>query len=277
MLDIRKPKVLAVDDVRANLIALEAVLHREYEVVFANGGREALAQLTRDPDVDVILMDIQMPGMDGYEAAAAIRKLPGCAEIPLIFVSAIFTEDPHMRRGYEAGAVDYFAKPLDPDILRKKIGVYASYRHRAAVLRERERQVRESEHVLNAAKKLSAMLDGFSVGVIVAGLDGHILQTNETSGYDLLLGWWDPEGRRLAGKGDSLTQALEHGLATDNEARLIQASDGSARLLYLSTSPMRNRGNVIVGAVIVVRDVTEHRKCELDLHQRISSLVANAA
>src|ERR1700733_13026567 len=136
-----KPRILAVDDIPANLVALDAVLGSKYELVHAHSGEEALRLLGQRTDFDVILMDIQMPRMDGYEAAARIKKLAGCDEIPLVFITAIYTQDPSIKRGYEAGAVDYFTKPFDPEILRLKVDVYATFRHRAMVLKERERQL----------------------------------------------------------------------------------------------------------------------------------------
>ena len=125
---VAKSKILAVDDNRANLVALDAVLSRQYDLVFANSAAEAISYLKAHQDLDVILMDVQMPLMDGYDAASIIKTLPGCSEIPLIFVTAHFQEDPHVKRGYAVGAVDYFSKPFDPDILRLKVGVYASFR-----------------------------------------------------------------------------------------------------------------------------------------------------
>src|SRR3954465_6413863 len=100
-----KPKVLAVDDKPANLIALEAVLADEYEMINAESGVEALAVLQKRQDIDVILMDIQMPNMDGFEAAKRIKALPGCADIPIIFITAVYKEDPFIKKGYAAGAV----------------------------------------------------------------------------------------------------------------------------------------------------------------------------
>src|SRR6185312_3081099 len=108
-----RSRVLAVDDVPANLVALEAVLGRKYELVGAKSGAEALEILGRDQSFDVILMDLQMPKMDGYEAAVRIKQLAGCEDIPLIFITAVFNEDPQIKRGYEVGAIDYFTKPFD--------------------------------------------------------------------------------------------------------------------------------------------------------------------
>jgi DNA-binding response OmpR family regulator len=91
----------------------------------------------------------------------------------------VYTEDPSVKRGYAAGAVDYFTKPFDPDILKLKVGVYASFRQRSTMLRERERQVRESEEVLRDGRKLTSILEGLPVGVIIADVEGRIGKVNE--------------------------------------------------------------------------------------------------
>src|SRR5687768_6897743 len=94
----RLPTILVVDDKRANLLALDGLLSSEYNVVFANTGEEALEIFRKLPGVDVVLLDVQMPGMDGFEVAAAIKKMPGGAEVPIIFITAVFNEDPWVRR-----------------------------------------------------------------------------------------------------------------------------------------------------------------------------------
>src|SRR5215472_13762514 len=115
-----KPRVLAVDDTPGNLLALEAVLDEHFEIITARSGPEALAILEREHDIDVIILDVMMPGMDGYETATRIKRMPDCGDIPVVFVTAVFVEDPHIKRGYEVGGVDYFTKPFDPDLLRLK-------------------------------------------------------------------------------------------------------------------------------------------------------------
>src|SRR4051812_30277906 len=111
-----KARILVVDDRRANLIALEAVLGADYEMLFAESGEEALAVMRSRQDVDLILMDVQMPDMDGFETAERIKQMDQVREIPIIFVTAIYTEDPFIRKGYQVGGIDYFSKPFDPEI-----------------------------------------------------------------------------------------------------------------------------------------------------------------
>ena len=282
---MRKPRILAVDDTPSNLVALEAVLDREFDLRLARSGPEAIASLEEDPDIDVILMDVQMPGMDGFEAASRIKQLPTCAETPIVFVTAVYVEDPHLKRGYQVGGVDYFTKPFDPDLLRLKVGIYASFRQRAAVLKERERQIKETEELVAAGKKLSGLLESLPVGVLIADVEGRICQSNEevsricrseelikNDEYGRMLGWWDAGGR-LFKNGGPLSRAL-HDKTSQSEVIQIQCVDGSMKAVLTSASPLFALDGHIVGAVIVVQDVSEPRRIEAELESRISRLVA---
>jgi CheY-like chemotaxis protein len=125
--NIGLPNILVVDDRADNLLVLEAILtdSREYNVVTAASGFEAI-ELVKVRDFAAILLDIQMPVMDGYETSTRIKALERGKDIPIIMVTAIFKEDPHILQGYAAGAIDYVGKPFNPDILKAKVGVYAN-------------------------------------------------------------------------------------------------------------------------------------------------------
>lgn len=116
-------KVLVVDDDERNLLALSQVLHPIADVVCSPSGRDALRQLLRD-EFAVILLDVFMPDLDGYETAALIRERAQTARIPIIFLSAVNKETEHLMRGYEMGAVDYVFKPVDPVVLKSKVSVF---------------------------------------------------------------------------------------------------------------------------------------------------------
>ncbi|MEY2569541.1 MAG: hypothetical protein QOE35_4070 [Actinomycetota bacterium] len=116
--------VLMVDDRPDNLLALEAILQPlELHLVRASSGEEALKCLLHE-DFAVILLDVQMPGMDGFETAAHIKQRERTRDIPIIFLTAISREVQHQLRGYDAGAVDYLAKPFEPEVLRAKVAVF---------------------------------------------------------------------------------------------------------------------------------------------------------
>ena len=116
-------RILLVDDDERNLMALTEVLKDLAEVVTATSGRDALRQLLKN-EFAVILLDVFMPGMDGYETASLIREREQTARIPIIFLSAVNKETEHLMRGYAMGAVDYVFKPVDPLILKSKVGVF---------------------------------------------------------------------------------------------------------------------------------------------------------
>ncbi|RKE22980.1 PleD family two-component system response regulator [Streptomyces sp. TLI_171] len=119
------PKVLLVDDRPENLLVLEAVLGLHgHELVSAASGPDALRALLDPDDYAVILLDVQMPGMDGYETAAHIKRRARTRDIPIIFVTAIGSDPDHSMRGYAAGAVDFIPKPVDPWALRAKVAVF---------------------------------------------------------------------------------------------------------------------------------------------------------
>ncbi|MER7671684.1 response regulator [Kitasatospora sp. NPDC096128] len=128
-----RPRVLVVDDQPANLVALEAVLAAaDWDVLAVASGPDALKALLQHNDVAVIVLDVQMPGMDGYATAAQIKSRAQTRDIPIIFVTAIGADPENTLRGYDAGAVDFIVKPFDPWLLRAKVtaltGMYLSYR-----------------------------------------------------------------------------------------------------------------------------------------------------
>ncbi|WP_255310835.1 response regulator [Streptomyces viridosporus] len=116
-----------VDDQPDNLLAMTAVLATlEQELVMVSSGREALKALLDHDDFAVIIMDVQMPEMDGYETCAHIKRRPRTREVPIIFPTAMDPGSEYSARGYAAGAVDYISKPFDPWALRAKVAVFTS-------------------------------------------------------------------------------------------------------------------------------------------------------
>jgi two-component system, sporulation sensor kinase E len=119
-----KVKVLLVDDRPENLLALEAVLaDQNYELLLANSGEEALKQVLQN-DLAVILLDVQMPGLNGFETAKLIKGRKNSAHIPIIFITALSKANEHIKEGYLTGAVDYIFKPFNRTILKSKVDVF---------------------------------------------------------------------------------------------------------------------------------------------------------
>jgi CheY-like chemotaxis protein len=147
-------RVLAVDDRRENLIALQAILQGlPVEIISVTSGDEALKKLLLE-DFAVILLDAQMPGMDGFETAGHIKRRERTRHIPIVFLTAA-NYDPHLAfRGYQLGAVDYLTKPLDPWVLRSKVQVFADLWRLTTQLAERAAECERLRATLNDALEL---------------------------------------------------------------------------------------------------------------------------
>jgi PAS domain S-box-containing protein len=170
-----RASILLVDDRRENLLALEATLDPlGHRLVSVTSGTAALKELLLG-DFACILLDVQMPEIDGFALAELIKQRERSAHIPILFVTAISTEERHVFEGYSAGAVDYIFKPVDPGILRSKVGVFVELWDKNRQLREQSDQLLEQE--LTALERASeeryrALADAMPQIVWQAGVDG---------------------------------------------------------------------------------------------------------
>jgi CheY-like chemotaxis protein len=192
----RSAKILMVDDRPENLLALEAILQGlGHELIKAVSGEEALKCLLTT-EVAVILLDVQMPGMDGFETAAHVKRREKTRDIPILFLTAIDGEAHQAFRGYAAGAVDYLAKPFDPWVLKAKVGVFVELsqrRHELTVQAEGLRRQLDLHH--------SADLDRLSLQACEAVHQAQALQQGTASGLTAAL-------ERAATATQALRQAL---------------------------------------------------------------------
>jgi PAS domain S-box-containing protein len=150
--ETERPRVLLVDDDERNLLAVQSILEDLGEVVAAKSGEEALRHLLKG-EFAVILLDVYMPGMDGYETAQIIRNRDQSKGIPIVFLSAVNKEAEHLLRGYAMGAVDYVFKPVDPIVLRSKVAVFVDL---FAKTKEVERKARKEQALLDANLRANA-------------------------------------------------------------------------------------------------------------------------
>jgi diguanylate cyclase (GGDEF)-like protein len=149
--DIERAKVLLVDDRKENLLSLEALLEElDITILTANSGNEALSLLF-EYEFAVVLMDVQMPEMDGFETADLMRGNKRTKSIPIIFVTAISKGGEYLSRGYEAGAVDYLYKPLDAPILRSKVTIFVELFQMRKLLEVKNRKLDEISGQLREA------------------------------------------------------------------------------------------------------------------------------
>jgi response regulator RpfG family c-di-GMP phosphodiesterase len=140
-------KILVVDDRADNLISIEAILEKDnYTIVKANSGRAALKVLLNDHDFSLILMDVQMPELSGYETATIIYERDKLRSIPIIFITAHSYDEDFIFKGYRMGGVDYIYKPIKPELLRAKVAVFVE-------LYSKNQQLMQQEITLRAANE----------------------------------------------------------------------------------------------------------------------------
>jgi two-component system, sensor histidine kinase and response regulator len=153
----KKINVLAVDDRMENLLAIESILDSgEIKLIKATSGNEALS-MTLDYEFALVLLDVQMPGMDGFETAELMRGSEKTRHIPIIFITAINKEKKHIFRGYDAGAVDYIFKPFEPDILQGKVNVFIDLYRQRNTLEELTRKLENTiSELLTSREALKA-------------------------------------------------------------------------------------------------------------------------
>jgi len=148
----QRARVLVVDDDEHNLLAIRTVIEDLAEVEVAASGEEALRHLLKG-EFAVILLDVYMPGMDGYETAQIIREREQTKRIPIVFLSAVNKEKEHLMRGYSMGAVDYVFKPVEPVVLRSKVAVFVDL---YTMTQEIQRKAEQEQKLLDANLRANA-------------------------------------------------------------------------------------------------------------------------
>src|SRR5262252_9313942 len=177
-----KVRILAVDDTPAKLLALTALLTGlGDEVQTAASGREALRLLLQH-EFAVVLLDVHMPGMDGFETAALMRERPSSEHTPIIFVTS-YPDDTHAARGYSLGAVDYILAPPDPEVIRAKVGVFVELfrktvetRAQAAAL---ERRAVQLQRLTKASLAINSALSPGEMLQVVADFARDIIGVHQ--------------------------------------------------------------------------------------------------
>ncbi len=272
-LQLGPANILIVDDRPDNILVMRAVLEGspDYMITTASSGAEAI-ELVKTVEFALILLDIQMPGMDGYETAVEIKKLERGKNVPIVMVTAIFREDPHILKGYSVGAIDYIGKPFNPDILKAKVGVYTNL-----YLKSRQNvYLQEAERLLREEGNARIILETMPVGVIVADRSGAIQQMNHEARRiwgggtpapeDLkeCCFWWPNTGRPIRREEWAITRAIEKGETTLCEIIQVQCLDGTKKTVLNSAMPLRNQSE-IRGAVDVLQDITSRHHVQAEL------------
>ena len=263
--------ILLVDDQPNNLLALESILAEMGEnLVNADSGRAALKHLLQ-MDFAVILLDVQMPDLDGFETASLIRQRDRSRDTPIIFLTALSRSETNVFRGYELGAVDYIFKPFHPEILRSKVSVFVElFRKREAFKRQAQelaRLIKQNELILNAAAEgvFGVNLDGATTFVNPAAARMIGRRQDEIKGTDMhtLVHPAFP-GVITCDAPRCRLRAVVHGEpAYDEVADTFFRRDGTSFPVEFCASPMRDESGDHLGSVITFRDVTEKRAAAL--------------
>jgi len=277
--DVENVKILVVDDREENLVALAEILDDPgYEVVRALSGEEALKEILRS-EFAVVLLDVQMPGLDGFETASLIRKRRKSRSLPIIFITAINKEEQYVYKGYTLGAVDYLFKPFDVDILRSKVAVFADLFRKSQQIkvqarllqeserRERARQIAEVQRRGERRYRNLADLVPQIVGLVTRDLKieyinqralSYFQVNTETAAGLMLDDIVYPDDIRT--KKDVWRQALLAGDEMQIELRLRRAFDQSYRWHLVHLQPERDARGGVRAWLIAATDIDDQRR-----------------
>lgn len=262
-----KPRILLVDDQQGNLLALEVLLDEfDATLLRAGSGNEAL-KILLNQKVALVLLDVQMPDMDGFEVARLMQQTSRSQNIPIIFVTAINQNMEHVLQGYENGAADFLTKPIVPLILKSKVRIFLELYRKSREIEISNAALESSMRELARLKKLNELLlQSISEGILRLDAEGRIQYAN-------------PAAAALLGNGDVLLGSLlsEH-LVGDEEEELV--SEMLARCMSEGRSPFiataRRMDEVfaaeftataltgdddnLLGVSVVFKDISVHHK-----------------
>ena len=270
-----KVALLLVDDRPENLTALEAVLgDGDLELVKAESGNDAL-RWTLKRDFALVLLDVQMPGMDGFETAELMRANPKTRHLPIIFVTAGMKELQLQFQGYELGAVDYLIKPFEPLVLQSKVKVFCElYRQRRLLEQNREQlEIRIRERVADlrqSEERFRQLATHAPVGIFQVDLDGDCLYVNPS--------WCEMAGlaaAAAAGKGwlenvhgddlplleASWRKAFAGGSDWSQDFR-FRHRDGTLRWVHASAVVLRDEAGAVIGYLGNTLDISKRKEAE---------------
>jgi PAS domain S-box-containing protein len=300
--------ILIVDDEQKNLTVLEAILDDPgYRLVRAQSAEQALLELLAH-EFALLILDIRMPDVTGFELAQMIRARRKYANLPIIFLTAYYNEDQHIIEGYTTGAVDYLNKPVNPAILRSKVAIFADlYRNRRDLeeanralldevssrrraeeqllelnntleqrVAERTRWLQQSEvRLRDSERQLQELIAAIPAAIYTTDAEGNITYFNQaaveltgrspTIGSDEWCSTWKlyhPDGRPLAYDQSPMAVALKEGRAIRNAEVVAERPDGTRVPFIPYPTPFRDGAGGIIGAIIMLVDVSERKQAE---------------
>ncbi len=269
-----RASILLVDDRPANLLALEAILEPlGQRLVRASSGAEALWHLL-EQEFALILLDVQMPGMDGFQVASLVRERASTRHVPIIFLTALSRDASNVFLGYEHGAVDYLVKPFDSTILRAKVSVFVDlYRKNKLIARQAELlRVREREALEQASlHRFRTVIEGIAGCVWAADRHGVVTYENRSARElgdgkgnedSALLAVIDPLDRSDAAR--VWTASLRSGQPFELECRLVR-EDGAPRWHIVRGVPEHDLHGLRTGWIVSAADIDDRKRAEEEL------------
>lgn len=288
MRDMEKINILLVDDRPENLIALEAILEKEeYNLVKAYSGEEALKYLLKTTFA-LILMDVQMPGMDGFTTAKIIKARELTKSIPILFITANNMETEHIFMGYSVGAIDYILKPVDPLVLKGKVeGFVEIYKMKSKLVEQTETLAEQKNELIRTNKELSTLtyklkeseavanvINETSIdAMLLCDMDGNIMKFNPAMKSMFQYTDADLEGRNIF----ELSASVESNLYLKelfheiNKSGTLMNIDNKSEMPLLRKDESSLESEVQIGVKVIqgktiiaftIRDITEMKKNE---------------
>ena len=271
-------QVLIVDDNKNNLYTLKSLInkHMDVDVLEADSGRTALDTALDDPRIDLIVLDIQMPEMDGFQTASMLKVRQKTRDIPIIFLTAAYKTDEFQQKGYEVGAADYLLKPIDDNQLINKISTYLRLiekeremnRQLELLVEERTEELRQArnylQNVINdmgeallllepsgrikAANPAACGMLGYKESDLVGMAIGDVFEEEETEQAKAFMGTW-------------LEALIRTGTISSIEARFIASDERRVPILFSRTA-IKDEAGVITDIICIAKDMTGYKRID---------------
>jgi PAS domain S-box-containing protein len=244
--------ILVVDDRKANLIALQSLLEKPGRIFLQSSNGQDALKIALNKVVDLIILDVQMPGMDGFEVAQILRSSKKTKDIPIIFASAEKTEHKSMLKGFEEGAIDYLFKPLDPQITEAKVSVLLKFQLQKKEMAEKNQSLEKSALLINNSADIIGIIDVPSfrfedVNKAFTNILGYSLEEATGTSVALFLGTEDRAHVQ------SLLQSKKERLSFETK---VYCKDRSIRWLHWNVVVKNHKW------FINARDITEIKQVE---------------
>jgi len=271
-------RVMIVDDNENNLYSLNTLIRKymDVDVIQASSGQAALDMALQDPRIDLIVLDIQMPEMDGFQTASMLKVRKKTRDIPIIFLTAAYKTDEFQRKGYEVGAADYLLKPIDDNQLINKISTYLRLIEKERELnRQLEALVAERTRELQVAKNyLENVISNMGEALLLLEPSGRIKAANPAACHMLdyqgtdLVGMSigdvfeeDEQEQANAFMGTWLEALIRTGTISSIEACFIARDERRVPILFSRTAMLNEAGD-ITDIICIAKDMTGYERID---------------